>query len=418
MTQVQRSLFTVLWLGMSLTYGGIVLAAGKDLKSLEKKITDEEKELSLLLKKIDSGQKRLGELKIHQSSTRERILQNKSEHQALAKKVGETENSANQTRQELQEISESLKKARRDFSSYEASFYSRLAHFFRNRNQPFLKILLSSGSLSNLSDRMHFYRRIVEADSGQFNKLRVQSRVIKTKQDEMQRQKSHLDILNKRLIAEKNSLLNKIQSDKDYLLKIHKEQTNLKDRAVQMDEASQYLRDRIQNLISARDQMRNDRDSRHLGELMKHRKKVAPGSLEWPMRGKFLISRKFGHEERSSATIFNPGIDLEPPEPQSIYASEDGIIFYKGTPAGSSSTYGKVVMIAHGKYDGKFTTLYGNLSTILVALNQTVKRGDKIATISASNILGQYHAPRLHYQVRINGEPTNPIKWLKKQEKI
>ena len=151
---------------------------------------------------------------------------------------------------------------------------------------------------------------------------------------------------------------------------------------------------------------------------MNKRKEIVEDSLDWPLKGDFKLQRRFGHESRSTATLFSPGVDLESSEPQSVYASEDGIIFYRGTPAGSSSTYGKVVMIAHGKFDGKFTTLYGNLSTILVALNQTVKRGDKIATISANNNLGQYQPPRLHYQVRINGEPTDPQKWLKNKEKI
>jgi|GEM_PF-1039444 len=392
--------------------------AEEDLKTLQKKILSEEKELNLLLQKIGSGQKRLGELKVQQSSTRARILQNQEEHRALINKVSGTEREMKETRQELEQISSSLQKARKDFSHYEASFYSRLSHFFRSKNQPFLKILLHSGSLSDFSNRLHYYKRIVESDSGHFKRLRNQSRLIRQQQEEMQKKDAKLAVLNKKLIAEKNSLLNKIHSDKEYLQKIHKEQINLKERATQMDEASQYLKDRIQNLISARDQLQNDLDNRHLGELMTRRKEIGRGSLDWPLKGKFQIQRKFGHEARSTATLFSPGIDLEPGEPQSIYASEDGIIFYRGTPAGSSSTYGKVVMIAHGKFDGKFTTLYGNLSTILVALNQTVKRGDKIATISASNHLGQYQAPRLHYQVRINGEPTDPLVWLKKKEKI
>ena len=181
-----------------------------------------------------------------------------------------------------------------------------------------------------------------------------------------------------------------------------------------MSKSSQYLRDRIQNLISAREQMEEDLGSRHRTDLMKRRKNIEKGSLLWPLKGNYRIVRKFGNHNSGSASIFSPGLDLEPPEPKSIFASEDGIVFYKGSPAGSSSTYGKVVMIAHGNYDGKFITLYGNLSTILVALNQTVKRGDRIATVSSNTPTGEYLKPRLHYQVRVDGEPTNPIEWLKK----
>ena len=394
------------------------LAAEADLDTLETKIQSEEKELSLLLEKIESGQKRLGELKVQQSSARARISKNQDDYKAIAKKIEGTEKEIVKVDDDLQKANENLSTAKKTFAAYEASFYLRLAHFYRNQNQPFLKILLQSGSLGDLSNRLHYYRRIVESDSGQFEKLKEQSKLIRINQQEIQKKTSQLSTLSKQLITEKNALLSRIHTDKEHLKKMYAEQQNLEERATKMDESSQYLKDRIQNLISARDQLQSDLDNRHLGELMDKRKEIERGSLDWPLRGDFKIQRRFGHESRSTATLFSPGIDLEPSEPQSIYASEDGIIFYRGTPAGSSSTYGKVVMVAHGKFDGKFTTLYGNLSTILVALNQTVKRGDKIATISANNNLGQYQPPRLHYQVRINGEPTDPLVWLKNKEKI
>ena len=115
----------------------------------------------------------------------------------------------------------------------------------------------------------------------------------------------------------------------------------------------------------------------------KNIKKIAKNSLSWPLRQPFQISRNFGRQVEGSATIFLPGIDITTNQSRNVFASEDGIVIYKGLPAGESSpTYGKVVMIAHEDHEGKFVTLYGNLSNIQVTLDQYVRRGEKIAKIS------------------------------------
>jgi septal ring factor EnvC (AmiA/AmiB activator) len=274
---------------------------------------------------------------------------------------------------------------------------------------------MASQSIGDLDRRLHYYNAIIESDSGNYNELRKHRTALKKQTKEMDSKRKELTLLNQQMIKEKNSLLAKIQSDKEFLQKIHEEQTLLEQRAGQLRKSSQYLQDKIQNLTSAREQIRKDAQEGKSTSIIPTGKKILPGTLSWPIKGKFRTERPFGKIKSGMATIFNPGLDLTTEGDISVYASEDGIIFYKGTPAGSSSTYGKVVMIAHGDYDGKFITLYGNLSTILVALNQTVKKGEKIATIAAKDYLGSPSTPRLHYQVRVNGEPKDPAQWLEKR---
>ncbi|RLD50327.1 MAG: M23 family peptidase [Bacteroidetes bacterium] len=94
------------------------------------------------------------------------------------------------------------------------------------------------------------------------------------------------------------------------------------------------------------------------------------------------------------------GVDLTAPRGTKIHASGDGIVFRANNSHGG---YGNVVKINHGF---GYITVYAHMSKILVRPGQHVKRGDVIGLVGST---GLSEAPHLHYEVRINGRPVNPI---------
>ncbi|NPA68082.1 MAG: M23 family metallopeptidase [Chlorobi bacterium] len=94
------------------------------------------------------------------------------------------------------------------------------------------------------------------------------------------------------------------------------------------------------------------------------------------------------------------GIDLTAPRGTEIHAAGDGIVFKAANTHGG---YGNVVKINHGF---GYITVYAHMSKILVRPGQHVKRGDVIGLVGNT---GLSEAPHLHYEVRINGRPVNPI---------
>ena len=85
-----------------------------------------------------------------------------------------------------------------------------------------------------------------------------------------------------------------------------------------------------------------------------------------------------------------------------MVATANGRISYAAT-----KTYiGKLVIIDHGH--GRVTK-YGHLKKILVKRGQRVKRGDVIALLGNT---GRSTGPHVHYEVRINGTPVNPLKYI------
>ena len=87
-----------------------------------------------------------------------------------------------------------------------------------------------------------------------------------------------------------------------------------------------------------------------------------------------------------------------------IVATADGVVSYVGYEGG----YGKIVAIDHG-YGVR--TRYAHNSQIYVQLGQKVSRHDVIAAVGST---GRSSGPHLHYEVRVNDIPVDPINYIKK----
>lgn len=96
------------------------------------------------------------------------------------------------------------------------------------------------------------------------------------------------------------------------------------------------------------------------------------------------------------------GVDLSAPRGTAIMAAAKGKITYSGRRAG----YGLMVEVDHGH---GYVTRYGHSSELLVQKGQTVDRGDVIARVGRTGIAT---APHLHYEVRVNGQPRNPLNYI------
>lgn len=122
----------------------------------------------------------------------------------------------------------------------------------------------------------------------------------------------------------------------------------------------------------------------------------------WPVSS-YIISR-FGTRFHPvhKRYITHTGVDIKA-HYTSVKAAADGVVEFSGYQGG----YGYVVIINHGY---GYKTLYAHNSKLLVTKGQKVKKGQKI---SISGNTGVSTGPHLHYEVRINNVPVNPVMFLK-----
>ena len=127
--------------------------------------------------------------------------------------------------------------------------------------------------------------------------------------------------------------------------------------------------------------------------------------LRKPLAGDAAVTSPFGY--RADPFLGRPalhtGVDLLQPYGSDIRATAAGRIVHAGAAGG----YGDMVEIDHGF---GLTTVYGHMSEISVAEGQDVAQGQILGRLGST---GRSTGPHLHYEVRVDGEPVDPERFLR-----
>ena len=115
----------------------------------------------------------------------------------------------------------------------------------------------------------------------------------------------------------------------------------------------------------------------------------------WPVKGEVITSYKHSGPK---------GIDISGELGQPVRAAADGKVVYSG---GGLIGYGELIIIKHNK---KFLSAYGHNNKLLVKQGDFVKSGQRIATMGHSGT----DEVKLHFEIRRDGKPVDPIRYLPK----
>lgn len=123
------------------------------------------------------------------------------------------------------------------------------------------------------------------------------------------------------------------------------------------------------------------------------------GSFSYPVTGRVITVFGLTHSTKD----FHTGIDLVAQNMTPVMASDGGRIIYNGW----YGDYGKVIIIDHGR---NYSTLYAHLSEVSVKKDSVVAKGE---IIGYSGQTGNAAFPHLHFEIRKEGRPQNPLNYLR-----
>ncbi len=297
---------------------------------------------------------------------------------------------------DIEEICEDIDKQRMESQrQYEKSvedLRQRLKMMYEKSTVSILDILFESKNLMDFLQRIDLMRAMAKANSQFIERLRIIKRDIEFKSAFKEEEK----IATSSMIAEKEDRIETIRtsrSDIENNLRVKK--TELLNLEKQLDSLYQKSRE-ITSMI----------------KKLQSQQQYAGGEMAWPVPSCYRVVSPFGMRLHPILGKYrmHTGVDINGRYGASIVAANTGTVIYSGWQSG----YGYTVIIDHGVSSGKgISTLYAHCSSILVRTGQGVKKGQIIAKIGST---GLSTGPHLHFEVRENGEPVNPInnRYLKK----
>jgi murein DD-endopeptidase MepM/ murein hydrolase activator NlpD len=333
----------------------------------------------------------------HEKIKRLKVLehQEKSKLYKNQQKLEQASNSLQTSQRKYASLESQLASMERDLAASVAEFNNaniqmrkRIRQVYKNQRTGMFQLIFTAKDLNSLLDIFYFEKIVLKKDYARILAVRAKSQKIAAMKRDVESKKlamaqSIQDINSqqkniKYAIAQNQSMINKYKNDrKSY------EQA---ERELARQSAN------IQSMIA-----------RNRGSSSVH---ISSTGFLRPIGGR--ITSPFGwrtHPIFNSRT-FHSGVDIAGPNQGSIRASNAGKVIYSGWYGG----YGKVVILDHGTVNGKpTTTLYAHMSSIKVGQGQMVNKGD---VIGYEGTTGYSTGPHVHFEVRINGKPNNPLNYI------
>ncbi|ADH61457.1 Peptidase M23 [Thermoanaerobacter mathranii subsp. mathranii str. A3] len=344
--------------------------------------------------KLNQIQKTITETK----KKKEEVINQKNDIAAqiadLDKKLNVTQQELANVQKRLADITEKLNKTREELevakqkeNTQLKTMKERIRAMYISGELGYLEVLLGAKDFGDFITRLDVVKRIVDYDSNLFESYKQQRKLVEQKEKELAQMQIEAQNYKNQIISRQRELQLAMASREGLMRDLERQQKLYEQQEDELLKQSKQLEKVIQQLQA------------------KSKIKYSGGKLLWPVPSSSVITSPFGTRYHPILKQYrtHTGIDIAAQTGASILAAADGQVIFAGYYGG----YGYAVIIDHG--DG-ISTLYGHNSALLVKEGDTVKRGQVIAKAGST---GLSTGPHLHFEVRKNGVPVNPMDWLK-----
>jgi murein DD-endopeptidase MepM/ murein hydrolase activator NlpD len=360
--------------------------------------TGQEK-VARLQQKVENANKREGVLtssiaamnaRVH--SLRGSVLGAESKLARLQVEVGRHEQRLAQVKTVYGQQSHLLELAQRQFDAAEHRLAQRLVANYESDRPDTVAVMLSARSLSNAVDRLEY----LSAFSALDQRFAREALVAKTRISAIRTRTG-------RLLARVDAETRTVTLRASQVLETRDRLSSTRDRLrIERNKQTQTLA----SVRESKEKWLSDIAALQAGSANIAARIRSAGShssatpsaagLIWPVQG--VLTSPFGMRWGR----MHEGIDIGAATGTPIYAAAGGTVIYAGWESG----YGNLTVIDHGN---GLATAYGHQSQIAVSNGQTVSRGQLTGYVGST---GHSTGPHLHFEVRVNGTPVNPLSYL------
>ncbi len=291
-----------------------------------------------------------------------------------------------ESRRDQRDTADKLAEATQQLAATKEQVRKRLKIMYMQSDSTLLTAMVGVKTVGDIASRQVLYQRIADKDRKMFNDYRQL-------QAEVTQHKAHVDSLVQRVSelqqsqrTQESSLQDARQEKKGYLHELQSKVGELQELVDQFEEDERSITSQIQAY-----------DAGPRSNLP-----AFTGRFSRPINAHMTSSFGMRYHPILHVTRLHAGVDFGAPVGTIIHAAADGVVISARQMRG----YGNVVIIDHG---GGISTVYAHCSRFIVGSGQRVTRGQPIAAVGST---GLSTGPHLHFEVRVNGHPVNPLSRL------
>ncbi len=384
-------------------------ALAKSSKSLTIEKNKKKQEQMQIKNKINKEKSNISNTENEKKSVSTDIENLDAKIQVTSAKISTLESEIVRLNKDIAENQEKLEEAQVNLSENTDALRMRLREMYKRGNVNYLEVILNSKDIEELLRNNEIISSIARADRELIEFIQEQIDTIKETEETLQIDKAKVSaskaaVENERqsyqaAVDAKNNYMKVLESNLDlYKAEFEKAQSN-------WDALDSEIA-RLQKEITA--QKKAEEAAARRATRVHSNITVSSGprngqSYTWPLPGHYSISSPFGYRVHPilGYSKFHSGVDIPAPSGTPIVAAKSGTVIMSQLMSG----YGNVVMVDHGDT----VTVYAHCSALNVGVGESVKAGDVIAFVGSTGLSTGAH---LHFEVRVNGSPVNPLGYV------
>ena len=349
--------------------------------------TDLQTQRSDLQNQLDEANGQLDNVQSNLSENLQQVEKLDNKIETAEQELSEQESKITELKKNIEEIESELNDVTDKYDRQVELFKNRMVAIYESGDTKYLDVLLRSRSISDFLSSYYIITELTQIDEDLLTDLETKKKTIDLSKQKLENEKEELATIVENQTRTTRTLQNTKKMRESFIAKLSDEEKDLQSKIDEIN--AQYEEVNKQILALAQDGI----DTAYIG-----------GELAWPVPGYTRITSKYAMRVHPITGQYklHTGVDIGAPEGANFVAANDGIV----TKAGLNAAYGNMVIIDHG---GGVSTLYAHGSEILVEVGQTVKRGDAILKVGST---GYSTGPHAHFEVRINGVPTDPLPYI------
>ncbi len=295
-----------------------------------------------------------------------------------------------------------LAEAQKRLEGRESVFYKRVRDIYINGRLSYLDVVIGSKDFSDFANRLEVLKRIIDSDITLINEIKKERSEIEAHKQNLEADRAKLVELEKAALAKQAEIEQKKAERNVVLQKAQNDRATAMQAIEELNASSAQVSAMLKERQAARAAAAAAAAQSSGGQGASDNWVQGTGQLGWPVSGE--ITSPYGYRVHPiwGTTIYHSGIDIGVDEGTPVHAADGGVVVWSGWMGG----YGYAVVIDHGN---GLSTLYGHNSELAVDEGQSVAKGQ---VISYAGSTGNSTGPHVHFEVRANGDPVDPMGFL------